>query len=300
MNTRSIPNYRLYHAKTGESEDFWLHSETLPERSRLHNWEIALHRHEALFQLFTLEAGEGELLEAAGARQSFAAPCAIYIAPGAAHGFRFSRDADGLVMTVLADRLAAIGASDAAIARYLSATRVAVLERQETDSERLFLLAASIHEELHSARPGGELLLDAMVTEAVLRLARRGTRAQHRGKPPSARARDRERAAALEALLAAHCREHRPVGFYAAKLGLSAAHLNRIARREAGASVQALAARHLLRAARRDLVFTPTPVQAIAYSLGFQDPAYFNRFFKRQTGMTPGAFREAEREKLKA
>ena len=53
-----------------------------------------------------------------------------------------------------------------------------------------------------------------------------------------------------------------------------------------------------MEAARRDLVFTPTPIQAIAYSLGFSDPAYFNRFFRRHAGLTPGAFREAERRKL--
>ncbi|WP_163268002.1 helix-turn-helix domain-containing protein [Chelativorans alearense] len=298
MHSRSVPNYWLYRAKTGESEDFWLHSETLPERSRLHDWEISLHRHEALFQLFVVKEGEGELLGPVGRVLAFKAPCAIYIAPGSVHGFRYSHDADGLVITVLADRLSSLGASDPSIAAYLAATRVTALEPDETDSARLAALASGIHEELHAARPGGEIILDAMVTEAMLRLARTGAKTDHRGDIPASRERDRQRTSALEALVAAHCREHRPVGFYARKLGLSAGHLNRLARRETGASVQELATRHLLRAARRDLVFTPTPVQAIAYSLGFQDPAYFNRFFKRRTGMTPGAFREAERGKL--
>jgi AraC family transcriptional regulator, transcriptional activator of pobA len=62
--------------------------------------------------------------------------------------------------------------------------------------------------------------------------------------------------------------------------------------------VQGLIARRLLEAAQRDLVFTPSPVQKVAYSLGFSDPAYFNRFFRRMTGTTPGAFRPQEREKL--
>lgn len=112
--------------------------------------------------------------------------------------------------------------------------------------------------------------------------------------------RDSARMQALETLIAAHFREHRPVGFYAARVGVSAAQLNRLARREAGASVSQLLARRMLETARRDLIFTPTPVQAIAYSLGFQDPAYFNRFFRRQTGITPGAYRETERRRLAA
>lgn len=297
MRASRIPNYRLYRAKSDESEDFWLHSETLPLRSRLHNWEISLHRHEALFQIFVLEAGHGELL-GRNERVSFAAPCAIYIAPGAVHGFRYAHNADGLVLTVLADRLLSVRNADPAVAGYLSRSRVTALHLDSADSKRARGLAASIHEELHGGGLGSDILLDAMVTEVVLRLARIGLQVEHADGAGVGHQRDRQRVQALTALIAVHCREHRPVGFYAEKLGLSPAHLNRIARREAGASVQQLTARHLLRAARRDLVFTPTPVQAIAYSLGFQDPAYFNRFFKRQTGMTPGVFREAERRKL--
>ena len=88
------------------------------------------------------------------------------------------------------------------------------------------------------------------------------------------------------------------MAFYADALGVSAAHLNRLARAETGYSVQGLIARRMTETARRDLVFTPTPVQAIAYSLGFSDPAYFNRFFRRQTGVTPGEFRQVERGRL--
>ncbi|MCR4269467.1 helix-turn-helix domain-containing protein, partial [Nitratireductor sp. ZSWI3] len=119
-------------------------------------------------------------------------------------------------------------------------------------------------------------------------------------RPHGAATRDSQRMQALEMLISTHFREHRPVGFYAGRVGVSVAHLNRLARRGAGASVSQLITRRLLEAARRDLIFTPTPVQAIAYSLGFQDPAYFNRFFRRQTGTTPGAYREAERRRLAA
>lgn len=298
IKPRVVPNYRLYREETGEFGEFWLHSETLPLRSKLHNWEISLHRHEALLQVFLLTAGEGELLGESPPR-AFSAPAALYIAPGAAHGFRFSREADGLVLTVLADRLPPIRTTDPSIANFLAGTQaLSIGEDAWCDGALVAELAMRIHEELHGTAPGRDILLDTMVTELLMRLARAGAQAAGSPEQNDGRGRDRQRLSTLEALIAAHCREHRPVSFYAQKLGVSNAHLNRIARRERGASVQELIVRHLLRAARRDLIFTPSPVQAIAYSLGFQDPAYFNRFFKRATGMTPGTFRKMEREKF--
>lgn len=297
MSAGKVPIYRLYREDADKTGDFWLHSETLSQRSRLHNWEISLHRHEALFQIFLLDKGEGELL-GTGERRRFASPCAIYIAPGAAHGFRYSHDAEGLVLTVLEDRLPAIRAVDSAIAAFLSEPRIVPVSPDGHEERLIADLAIRIHEEFMVLRPGSNMLLDAMTTELVLRLARLDVHDQEREKPASSRERDRKRMHMLAALLAANCREHQPVGFYAGKLGLSVPHLNRIVRRETQATVQELAALHLVRAARRDLVFTPASVAGIAYSLGFQDPAYFNRFFKRETGQTPGQYRESERRKL--
>jgi AraC-like DNA-binding protein len=44
--------------------------------------------------------------------------------------------------------------------------------------------------------------------------------------------------------------------------------------------------------AKRQLVFTAQPIHEIAYDLAFSDPSHFTRFFRKQTGTTPQAFRE--------
>jgi AraC family transcriptional activator of pobA len=43
---------------------------------------------------------------------------------------------------------------------------------------------------------------------------------------------------------------------------------------------------------RRRLVYLPMSVAAIAAELGFKDPAYFSRFFRKQSGMSPSQFRQ--------
>ena len=58
----------------------------------------------------------------------------------------------------------------------------------------------------------------------------------------------------------------------------------------------------LLIEAERQLRYTSMSVAQVAFHLGFDDPAYFSRFFTRRMGLTPRAFRthdgpEAERRR---
>lgn len=288
-----IPSYRLYREKSGESGDFWIHSETIPERTRLHNWHIAQHRHDSFFQIFHLSAGSGEIREETQTR-ALHAPCAIFVPPGAVHGFSYSTDVDGLVFTALADRLRTIAAADRRIMGFAAHTRIVPLAGSDADAAFATECIQRLHDELAGAALGRMLLLEPLVTGAVVGLARADKAAAEDGLDT----RDHDRLETLTTMIAANFRRHMPVQFYADAIGVSPTHLNRLTRAETGLSVMELVALQITEAARRDLVFTPTPVQAIAYSLGFTDPAYFNRFFRRHAGMSPGAFREEGRQRL--
>ncbi len=289
-----IPSYQLYGEQTPDAAEFWLHGETIPERTHLHNWEIAPHRHDAFFQIFLVTSGRGEIL--GPHPHVFAAPCAVFVPPGTVHGFRYSHDVDGLVLTALGDRLGSLSAGDRSIALFASAIRIVALPEDDPDGRFAADCITRIHGELGRRGPGRTVLLEALMISALVAVVRA------EGAAPAGEeavgARDRMRIEELLDLIGAHYRQHRPASFYAERLGLSPAHLNRICRQETGASLQQLVAARLVEAARRDLVFTPTPVQKIAYALGFSDPAYFNRFFRRQTGTTPGLYRERERQRL--
>ncbi|MFI1093001.1 AraC family transcriptional regulator [Streptomyces sp. NPDC020917] len=83
----------------------------------------------------------------------------------------------------------------------------------------------------------------------------------------------------------------RTVERYARELGVSPSHLHDAVKRGTGRTPgQLIRARQVLEA-KRLLVATDLTVAQIASASGFADPAYFCRFFRRETGTAPGRFR---------
>ncbi|MDB6133362.1 MAG: AraC family transcriptional regulator [Verrucomicrobiales bacterium] len=94
-----------------------------------------------------------------------------------------------------------------------------------------------------------------------------------------------------------HFREKWTVADYARHLHLTPNHLNDTVREQTGHSAGELIRRRILLDARRLLLHSELGVAEIAYQLGFPDPSYFSRFFRRADGRTPAAFRQEIREK---
>jgi AraC family transcriptional regulator, transcriptional activator of pobA len=97
-------------------------------------------------------------------------------------------------------------------------------------------------------------------------------------------------------LMDEHIVRERSVTFYAHKLQLPAARLNKICRIESGMSAGAIIRGRLLLEARRLLIHSNLNVQQIARELHFHDAAYFSRFVKKNCGMSPEALRTGARK----
>jgi AraC family transcriptional activator of pobA len=78
---------------------------------------------------------------------------------------------------------------------------------------------------------------------------------------------------------------------YASQLAVHVNHLNRVLKETTGYTTTALIGGRVAQEAKMLLKQTNWTVSEIADSLGFADVAHFCNFFKRQTGLVPGAFR---------
>ncbi|HET8726807.1 MAG TPA: helix-turn-helix domain-containing protein, partial [Alphaproteobacteria bacterium] len=86
-------------------------------------------------------------------------------------------------------------------------------------------------------------------------------------------------------------RSRRPIAVYAERLGVTHTHLSRLCRQVLNDTALGVLNRRIVLEATRLLTFTALDVKEVAAALGFDDPAYFARFFRRETGRTPSEFR---------
>jgi AraC family transcriptional activator of pobA len=258
----------------------------------LHHWEIKLHRHESFFQILYISAGSGDAIFGAE-RHEITPNTVITVPPGLNHGFRFSKDIDGFVITVLASHLKALPGGRSPLGEWLARPHLTSLHRDDPDAVYAGQTLSRLGAEFAGRGSGRADLLEAYVTIALqLTMRLSGSDAGQAGDENG------RRMELLNGLIQQHLRSHRPAAFYAGELGVSATHLNRIVKAATGQGTHEMIAHRLTDEAKRELVFTFGSVQEISYRLGFADPAYFSRFFLKQTGETPRAWRIAERAKL--
>ena len=87
-------------------------------------------------------------------------------------------------------------------------------------------------------------------------------------------------------------RAQRQPAHYATQLNITEKKLNGICKDNSGENAGNYIKNRVLLEAKRLLNNTNHNIKEIAYFLGFEDPSYFNRFFRAKTGLTAGDFRK--------
>jgi AraC-like DNA-binding protein len=112
-----------------------------------------------------------------------------------------------------------------------------------------------------------------------------------RGFPVSINNRLATIAALFKSLLSANYQSLKRPSEYASRLNLSPAYLNEAIKKTAGLSVGDCIRNEIVLQAKRLLFYTNLSVKEIAYSLGYDDYAYFTRLFTKSAGVSPTQFK---------
>ncbi|MBB5395419.1 helix-turn-helix domain-containing protein [Mucilaginibacter sp. AK015] len=100
----------------------------------------------------------------------------------------------------------------------------------------------------------------------------------------------------FQELIGEHYASQHVVAAYANLLNITPGYLNDVIKQQSGKTAISHIHNRLVVEAKRKLLHTDLSVKQIADELGFEDAAYFNRFFKRITNTTPMAYRQQIRE----
>lgn len=100
----------------------------------------------------------------------------------------------------------------------------------------------------------------------------------------------------FQSLIGEHYSTQHDVAAYAERLNLTPGYLSEVIKQQSGKTAITHIHERLIVEAKRRLLHTELSVKQIADELGFEDAAYFNRFFKRIAGTPPAGYREQIRE----
>lgn len=283
-----IPTYFLYGEAPRPITGGMLHVETIEARSAGHHWKIRPHLHHRLHQMIFVQRGHGVAFTD-GVRAQYQPPALVVMPAGSVHGFEFEPGTTGHVISVSDDLLREVQQREPGIASLFA--RPATLEFRDPALRATHLAQAvrMLAREFARSGPGHVLALRGCL-EVLLANVLRLTHALPQDRDSLSDQR-RLLVSRFSELVERRFRDNQSVPAYAASLRVSESRLRTACLAITGQSPVQMVHARLLLEAKRQLHYTNSPVSEIAYGLGFDDPAYFTRFFSRRTGMSPRAFR---------
>ena len=113
-------------------------------------------------------------------------------------------------------------------------------------------------------------------------------------KEPSADPDDRAAAITEDflALVSKHYKETRDLGYYSDRMCLTPKYLSQSVKKASGRTAMDWMERYVLLDAKSQLASTERNVTEISDDLGFSSPAFFSKYFRRLTGLSPSRYKK--------
>lgn len=287
--TRSIPQYGLYGEPGWIDDPEFIHIEDIRRRSSALGWVIGAHRHGRLFQMICIDAGAVEVhLDDRVA--NLEGPCVITIPAGVVHSFRFAPESEGAVVT-LAEPLLLDTDRGRALAYFealFTDPGCIPFPRRGPGHLRLKMVLQQIKDEFVQAQSGRGLMCEWLIQILLMTIYRQQ---EVNGQSEVSASASSTMAGQLKVLIERNFRDHWTAEQYADAIGTTVSRLNRLSRSVMNQTVSQMIQARMVLEVKRRLIYTRSTLDEIAYDLGFKDPGYFSRYFKRVAGMPPGRFR---------
>lgn len=280
----AVPTFFLYGEPWRTVGPRFLHLETLEHRSRPTNWTIRPHAHADLHQLFLIATGAGAM-RADGTTAAFAAPCLLLVPARTVHAFIWQPETTGQVLTLADPYLRRLLDHSPGIAALFDRATCIPVAGIDTLAARL----ATLSGELAWSRLGHEAAIDATLLLILVDALRQQEQAAHGAHPSPGRA--AHLVARFRNLVEAEYRLHPSLAHLATALGVTPSTLRRACADAAGCPPATILRDRLFLEAQRLLLYTTMTVSEAAAHLGFEDAAYFSRFFTQRAGCSPARFR---------
>lgn len=287
---RSIPTYELFGELLSGNHTDSVHHETIEERSSKHNWTIRLHRHSRLAQIFIFRT-PGVFVHSGDQEYTSTEPLILVVPPGIAHGFRFSEDVVGDVLSL---RMDAVSPDAVHNLEPFKTDTSGILSRSDTAHfDEIDALIIQFKATYHSVGMERSAILNAItqLISAYLYAESRSQKSIGNISTPSQLTLHESQAEAFCALIEENFNKSWTVEGYATQIGTSAPHLTRICTRILGLPPIELVRQRRILEAKRLLEYTRLSISEVAHRSGFKDPAFFSRTFKRVVGQSPKTYR---------
>lgn len=279
-----IPSFFLFGEPLKTVEGKFLHLEDLDDRSRPNDWNIRAHAHADLNHVFHITAGAG-VMHVEAQTIAFAAPCLLLVPAGAVHGFVYEADTSGSVLTIADSYLRDLTGREPAFAGLFRAPCQLPLAADSRVAEAL----SGLSRELVWTAPGHAAAVEAHLLSVLVETLRRLVQA--RAASPAVQGVQATLVARFRELVEIHYRAGLSLEDYADRLGVTVARLRGACLKVAAAPPLRLVRDRIMLEAKRALIYSNMTVAEVAYHLGFEDPAYFSRFFAKTEGRSPRGYR---------